>query len=145
MTALAKERTMRMKRAGGLDFPVAADVKIFKGAFVVLAAGYLAPATDDADLTPVGRADDRNGTVDNTGGGAGDAMCFAEFPREKCLFPFIGDAGAPFTQADVGKQAYLLDDQTVTATATGHSAAGTVWKIETKNNVQTVWVELANA
>jgi hypothetical protein len=95
-------------------------------------------------LKPVGSANDRAGSIDNTSGAAGAVTCFVDFLREKALFPFIGDAVAPLTQADVGGTAYLLDDQTVTMTATGRSAAGTVWKIETKNNVQTVWVELAN-
>jgi hypothetical protein len=138
MTALAIERAARVKKAGGLDFPVKAGVKIWKGAYVVLVSGFLAPASEATNLKFVGRA---SATVDNTSGQDGDLKCHVDFPREKTLFPFIGDSGNLFTQPNMGTAAYLLDDQTATTVSSGHSAAGTAWKIETVGGVQTVWVE----
>ena len=138
MTALAKPRMARVKKAGGMDFPVKGGEEIFKGAYVVLDAGYLAPASVSTSLTPVGRASD---SVDNGGGNDGDESCHVDFMKEKTLFPFIGKT-AEFDQGDMGAPAYLDDDQTVTKDNSGRTAAGTAWKFESSNGTQIVWVEV---
>jgi len=138
MTALLKQRTVRVKKAEGMDFPVAQDEVILKGAYVVLNAGYLENATAAASLTPLGRA---SVDVNNDGGGDGDVTCHVDFMKEKTLFPFIGKDGE-FNQSDMGGPAYLEDNQTVTTTNTTRTSAGTALKIETANSIQTVWVEV---
>ena len=137
MAALTKQRMMRIKRASSMDLPVAASKKIYKGAFLVFVGGYIAPASVAANLKPIGRAAE---DVDNSSGAAGAATVCVEFLREKTFFPFI--ASSAFAQTDMGGNAYLDDDQSVTPTATGRSAAGTPYKYETNGSVQTVWVEV---
>lgn len=143
MTALTKARANSIKKAGGMDFPVAANAVIYPGARVVLKDGYLEPATAAASLTPVGTADDRNlhTVFDNTGGNDGDITCYVDFGKEKTFAKMIGKDGE-FTQADMGGPAYLEDDQTVTTTSTTRTALGNAYKIETKNSIQSVWVEI---
>ena len=138
MTALNKERFARFRKAGGIDLKVAAGVKIWKGAWCVLEDGYLRPAHASATGTSAGRASD---TVDNTTGGNGDVTAHVKFLKEKTFMPMIGNAGE-FVQADIGNEAYLLDDQTVTHTGSGHVGMGTAWWLETNNSVQTVFVEV---
>lgn len=144
MTAIAGNgRTMRIKKAGGFDFPVAAGEKIVPGAFVGLDGGYLKNMATATGLMWIGRAtgDAHGRAVDNTDGNDGDVSCHVDFMKERTFAPWIGKDGE-FTQADVGGPAYAADNQTATTTSTGASLAGTAWKIETTNGVQTVWVEV---
>lgn len=138
MTALAKERFARFRKAGGIDLKVAAGVKIYKGAWCVLEGGYVRPAHASATGKSAGRASD---TVDNTSGANGDVTAHVKFLKEKTFMPMIG-TGGEFVQADIGNEAYLLDDQTVTHTASGHVDMGTAWWLETNNGIQTVFVEV---
>lgn len=138
MTALAKERFARFRKAGGIDLAVAGGVKIYKGAWCVLEGGYLRPAHASATGTSAGRASD---TVDNSSGGDGDVTAHVKFLKEKTFMPMIG-TGGEFTQSDVGGLAYVLDDQTVTHTSSGHVTMGTAWWLETNNSIQTVFVEV---
>jgi hypothetical protein len=137
MTALLKQRMVRVKKAGGMDFPVEADAVIFKGAFCVLKAGYLTPALEESGDTPAGLATE---DVDATGLSSGDVSCHVNFCREKTLVPMI--SGVSLAQTDMGKTLYLKDDQTVTTDDSGTTALGTVWKFEEANSVQTAWVEV---
>ncbi len=137
MTALAKQRMARIKKSAAMDLPVAASKKIYKGAFLVFVGGYVAPASVAAGLKPIGRAAE---DADNSSGAAGAITVRVEFMREKTFFPFI--ASSAFAQTDMGGTAYLDDDQSVTPTATGRSAAGTPYKYETNGSIQTVWVEI---
>jgi hypothetical protein len=70
--------------------------------------------------------------------------CHVDFLTVKTLFGFIGDAGNLFAQANMGGNAYLLDDQTVTTVSTGRTSVGTPWMFETKNGVQLVFVEVGH-
>jgi len=146
MAALNKERMTRVLRAGGMDFPVAAAKKIYQGAFVCLDGGYLVPATEKTGLTPVGRA---SATVDNTAGAAGAVTCHVDFMRERVFFPFGAPLDEQFAQTDVGKLAYFVDDQTVSADpdlddddVPQRSVAGTVFRVEGTGATQVVWVEV---
>lgn len=146
MAALTKARMTRVKKAGGMDFPVAAGVKIYQHAYVVLDGGYLKPATAKAGLTRVGRASD---TVDNTGGAAGAKSCHVDFMKERVFFPFMVDQTKLFVATDLGKEAYFLDDQTVSPDADlddddapQRSPAGSVFRIEGTGATQVAWVEV---
>lgn len=131
-------RVTRWKHLNGLDVLVGAGVNILKGAWIVLSAGYAVPGTTGEGLVAGGKASEN---ADNSAGGNGAIKVHIEFPQEKVCFPFIGDPDNLFAQANIGGKAYLLDDQTVTTDSDGNTAIGTVWKIETANGVQTVWVE----
>jgi len=114
--------------------PVAAGVKIYAGALVVIRAGYARPgATATGDLA-AGVAQE---TVDNSSGSAGDKVIAVRRGPHKFANSASGDLIA---QADVGKFCYVVDDQTVAKTdGTGtRSPAGLIYQVETDG----VFVEL---
>lgn len=45
-------------------------------------------------------------------------------------FKFNNDAGDPLSAANIGGPCYITDDETVSATATGKSLAGTFWGLD---------------
>jgi hypothetical protein len=139
MTALAQSRFTRFRKAGGIDLPVAAGVHIFKGAWCVLESGYLRPAHASSIGINAGRASDE---VDNTLGIAGAVTAHVKFLREKTFFPMV--TAVTFAQTDVGLDAYLVDDQTVTNTAneSGKIPMGVCWWLETNNGVQTAFISV---
>jgi hypothetical protein len=130
MTALSAQRLTDTLGADArirkLRVPIAANVKIYAGAQVMIDAGYLKPAAAATGKLVVGRA---CATYDNTGGSAGAINCEVE----RGTFGWdIGTSGDALTQANVGATVYAIDDHTVGATdATGsRSAAGILWQIE---------------
>lgn len=133
MAALTQDRMATVERNGVTLFrhPVAANVKIFAGALVVLdAAGDAKPAVTATGLKGAGRAEEQ---VDNTGGAAGAVT--VEVKRG--CFRWANDGSV--TRAHIGASAYAVDDQTVAATdGTGtRSAVGTIRDLD----AQGVWVE----
>lgn len=120
--------------------PVKAGVKIYPGAGVVLNGGYLAPASAALALISVGVADPSNGQVVDNSAGADGALECDVIPG---VFKFNNSAaGDAIVQADIGKDCYWVDDQTVAKTdGTGtRSRAG---KIHDLNSDGTVQVQLA--
>lgn len=102
--------------------PVAAAVRIFAGSLVVLdAQGNAKPAVGATGLVARGRA---QAQVDNRLGLAGDLTVAVEAG----VFGFNHDGDV--TRAHIGSLVYLVDDQTVSATATGQSAAGILMDLE---------------
>lgn len=144
MAALAQNRDTKQK--GRLpvhefnSFPVKAGVKIFKGALVVLNAGFLAPATTALNLIAVGRAEE---FIDNTGSGVNGQDASGnplECPVSHGSFLWENSAaGDLIAQTEVLKAVYLVDDHTVAKTdATGtRSIAGKVTRVDAAG----VWVE----
>jgi hypothetical protein len=136
MVALAKDRNTPRRTAHTESHPVAAGAKIFAGSIVVLNAGYAAPGSIALGLIAVGRANEH---VNNSAGAAGDLAVEVE----RGVFLFANDG--TITQADVGKTAYIVDDQTVSdsdrapaATVAERSPAGKIRGVETGG----VWVEI---
>ncbi len=87
-----------------LEVSLGASAKLFQGALVCLSAGYAVAAASTAGLICAGRS---RRLYDNTGGAAGAL----KGQVERGIFKYAnGDAIA---QADVGKPAYVSDDQTV--------------------------------
>lgn len=128
MTALAAARnTKRMLSAHDqtLAFKVKASTKIYKGSIVVANAGYAAPATTATGLICLGRAKD---TYDNSSGSAGAISAEVETG----IFKFANAGGDAITQADVGADCFLDDDQTVSKTdsTASQSRAGKVVSVE---------------
>lgn len=132
MTALTKDRHSPWREASSVSDPVAAGVKIFAGALVVLdAAGNAAPGSTATGLTARGRAEAH---IDNSGGAAGDAVITVR----RGVFHFENDGS--INRTHIGGTAYIVDDQTLAATdGTGtRSAAGKIIDVDADG----VWVEL---
>lgn len=106
MTALSADLA-QARRGEGICFehPVAASTTIYKGSLVSLnSSGYAIPAADTASTTCVGVAEEK---VDNSAGSAGDKNVVV---RRMAEFEF---ATASLVLADVGKNCFVADDQTV--------------------------------
>jgi hypothetical protein len=121
-----------------LKLPVKANVRIFKGALVVVDAGFAAPGRTATGLIVAGRAERQ---FDNTGGAAGAIT--AEVRRG--VFPFVNSsAGDAIAQADVGTVCYIVDDQTVAKTSgtNTRSIAGRV--VSVSEGDSQVYVEIGS-
>ena len=125
MAALTADRNTAIKDGELIAVPVAATKKIFAGSLVAADAnGYATPGAVATTLTALGRAEE---TVDNTAGANGAVSVLV---RRKAAFKFGNKAGDLVTQALMGKNCYIEDDQTVRLTATGASVAGKVLAVE---------------
>lgn len=113
--------------------PVAASTRIFGGSIVMLdASGNAVPGATATDLTPRGIAQE---FVDNSDGSAGDLVV----QSRRGAFHLENDGSV--TRADIGGQAYVVDDQTV-ANSNGtdsRSALGTIVDVDANG----VWVDIA--
>lgn len=122
--AASQERNTSQFPGDFYTLPVKAGTKILAGTLAAIdATGHAVPASAAANLTAAGRAED---TIDNTGGADGDMTIVVA----RGAFKWDNDASASVDQADVGKECYMLDDETVTATAEGHSVAGKVLGVD---------------
>lgn len=132
--ALSADRNTPLKGGDIRQFGVAAATTIYAGALVCIdAAGNAVPGSTATTLTAVGRADQQ---VDNSGGAAGDLTVDVR----KGIFRFGNSAGADeIGPEDIGKTAYVVDDETVALTNGGatRSAAGTIYDVD----AQGVWIE----
>ena len=109
MAALTKERdtTEIMQDAKFLYLPVKGGATIYQGALVALDAnGYAIPGKKATGLTAAGRAE------------------------ETVVFNNTATTSNKIGAAHVLKPCYIEDDQTVTALATGASAAGLVVRVD---------------
>lgn len=120
------------------DFWIAGNTKVNMGAIACLnASGLLVPGATATGLKAVGRA---RATYDNTGGSAQAFKCAVE----SGIFHYFNSAAADLIAvADIGADAYIVDDQTVAKTdGTGtRSVAGKIIDVDTTG----VWVEIKHA
>ncbi len=110
MTALAADK--KLEYTEGVEVPVPVDDgdKIYAGAFVcVNAAGYAVPGSDTAGLIFQGVAMEQK---DNTLGA--DGALDVTVRRRGLVKAIMGTA---ITQANIGDNVFLVDDQTVDLTA----------------------------
>jgi hypothetical protein len=108
--ALTKDRPTAYRGGIEIEYPVAA-VKIYAGSLVcVNAAGYAVPAADTVNFKFVGIALEQ---VDNSAGQAGDKTIRV---RRAGVFEFKASSIA---QSDVGKQMYVVNDETFDETNPG--------------------------
>lgn len=115
--------TVEIRDGRTLVLPVKGNTKIFEGSLIVLEAGLAVPGKKATGLVAAGRAEE---FVDNTGGADG-----AKTVRvRRGVFKWNNDGTNPVTAQEVMKTCYVIDDETVTALATGASAAGKVIGIE---------------
>lgn len=132
--ALAADRLLQKKSLITLqNYKVAANAVIHYGAIVATnASGFLVPASDTAGLNVVGIAEQ---AADNTGGA--DGAIDVQVYRGAALVPTA--AGAPVTQALVGGDCLVADDEEVAATTTNSIVAGEVLEVTSAG----VWVNFA--
>lgn len=134
MAALTTARATKEREVREIGYPVDAGVKVIGGGMVAFsAAGNARPAANATTSRCMGVATE---TVDNTTGAAGAATVKV---RRSC-FAF---ATTDVTVADVGKDCWAVDDQTVTKTlpATNPAKAGMIVSVEVIGSVTQVWVD----
>ena len=121
MAALTNGRdTIEIAGGDTLILPVKGGVTIFEGSLVALNADGLAiPAAKATGLTAAGRAEQ----YVNNSSGADKAQ---SVKVRRGVFKWDNDEAAPVTDAGLLKSCYIVDDHTVTTTATGASIAGKV-------------------
>lgn len=134
MTALTQDRNTVRRDGTYIAPPVAGNARIFSGALVAInALGLAVPGATSAALAGAGVAMTR---ADNTGGADGAIRV------QLSLLPaqFTNSAGADaITLADVGKDCFMVDDQTVAKTngTNTRSRAGRVFDVDADG----VWVD----
>lgn len=134
MTALTQDRNTLRRDGAQMEPPVAANARIFGGALVAInAAGYAVPGSTATGLASAGVAQHR---ADNSGGAAGAIRVrLSKTPHQ------LGNSEAAdaITLADVGKDCFIVDDQTVAKTdgAGTRSRAGRVFDVDADG----VWVD----
>ncbi len=129
MTSLTTDKNTPSRDEELVSYGVATAKKLFAGSIAVInASGYIQPGTIATGLIAAGRADEQ---VDNTTGA--DGAVSANVIRNKA---FKWDNAGDIVQADVGKKAYITDDQTVTAVSSGKSVLGTITDVDSDG----VWV-----
>lgn len=110
-----------------VEYGVAASTLIYAGTLVARnAAGYLVPASADAALTVLGRAEEK---ADNSSGANGAIKCKVKRGIFRCNNSSGADAIAV---TDAGKRCYVVDDNTVALT-NGDGArplAGVIFDVE---------------
>ncbi|AXV78893.1 MULTISPECIES: hypothetical protein [Ralstonia solanacearum species complex] len=135
MAAATSDRNTERRAGNNFAFPVKGGARIFTGVLVVLSGSYALNGRPGTGLVCVGIAEE---TVDNTNGPDGAQTVKV---RSGALWRFDNSGGADqITLADVGANAYIVDDQTVAKTDGGNarSVAGKVRDVDT----QGVWIAL---
>lgn len=131
--ALSADRNTPMMDGELVNLPVAASKKIFAGSLVAAnSTGYVTPGETATTLIYLGRAEEQ---VDNSTGAAGAKTINV---RKKKAFKWKNSGADAVVQADLGKNCYIVDDETVAKTSgtSTRSVAGVVVKVDTDG----VWV-----
>ncbi len=130
--ALAKDRDTLQKEGTDIELPVAASTQIFGGGMVTTnATGYCVPAANTASFIFAGVA---LAGADNSAVATDGAINVSL--RRKGSFLF---AASGLTAADVGKTAYVSDDQTITLTAGNGVIAGKIVEVVSATSC---WVDI---
>lgn len=133
--ALSAPRNTLTKGRDLLVLPVAAATVIHAGALVAAnASGLGVPGSVSTTLTAAGRAEE---SADNSGGAASAISVTVR----RGVFLFKNHGADPVVQADVLKDCFIVDDETVAKTngTNTRSKAGKVVEVEANG----VWVEIA--
>lgn len=133
MAVLAADRNTPRREGNGISLPVAASKKIFAGGLVATDAnGRALPGYVATTLKGAGRAEE---LADNSSG-ADDAINVKVL---KGVFRFANSGGDAITQADIGNDCYIEDDQTVSKTdgTATRSVAGKIYAVDSDG----VWVK----
>lgn len=134
MAALTQDRNTVRRDGLLIEPPVAGGARIFTGALVAInAAGLAVPGSTSATLVGAGSA---LAPADNTLGAAGALR--VRLDRRPARFANSAAADA-ITLADLGRDCFIVDDQTVAKTngAGARSRAGRVFDVDADG----VWVD----
>lgn len=141
MAALSADRVTKSK--GNLrrqSYPVAASTVIYAGAMVCIDAdGYAIPAADTAGISDVvGIATAKQ---DNSSGSDGDIDVVVEYGGAFLL----DSVTVEVVQANVGRDAVVTDDQTITDAAAGTNdiVVGRILSFDSAN--EQCWVNIDNS
>ncbi|MCX7284399.1 MAG: hypothetical protein NTX28_10200 [Novosphingobium sp.] len=134
MVALAAARNTPEKVGSERAIPLTANAKVYQGGMVqISAAGFGVAAAAAAANVTVGVARE---SVDNTGGANGAVSV----KTRRGIYRFGNSAaGDLIARSEIGKQVYVVDDQTVAKTnnAGARPVAGICFDVD----AQGVWVE----
>jgi hypothetical protein len=132
VTALTIERMRDPERWQRKEFLLASGNIAFKNGIACgdLSTGKVEPGHEETDLLMLGVfAESANAT-------AGDVLVNVDLIREiEVEWWANATAGDAVVATDVFNLCYVLDDQTVTRTPTGHSVAGRVWAVHATKGV----------
>ncbi|MBF0155147.1 MAG: hypothetical protein HQM03_22075 [Magnetococcales bacterium] len=132
--ALSADRNTQSRPGDCFSYPVLTGVTLYAGALVVLDAnGYAKPGVTATGLIAVGRAEER---VSNTGASGSVSVLV-----RRGVYQYKNSAGADeITQANVGDDGYIVDDETVAKTdgTATRSVVGKVMAVDPGG----VWVRL---
>jgi len=122
---LASARNTKARQPHVRPLGIKANVIVHAGSLVVNDAGLAAPGRTALNLVGLGRASE---TIDNTGGANGAALVLVEAG----CFQFANSATDPVTDASIGKDVFIVDDETVAATngANTRSVAGKCFDVD---------------
>ena len=132
MAALAKDRNTPYRDGLYISVPVKAGAKIYAGSLVVADGGYAKPAAKAADLVALGRAEN---LADNSSGANGDIQ--VQVRRGMFRWDTVKADAGKVTVAEIGKDVYIADDQSVDKRSAGSSKAGKCLGVDSEG----VWVE----
>lgn len=127
MTAITVGRTYLSLESGRRSHPIAANIKLLRGAMCFVNGTGYADMTSGNGLKCLGVS-----PFDQDNVGGADGAFEAEFDCDKAIDFAIGTAGDALTKADVGATVYAIDNATVgkTSGANTRSIAGTLAKVE---------------
>jgi hypothetical protein len=132
MGALSADRNTPSRTGLQFEPGVKGTKKIYAGSLVALSAGFATPAAALQGLVVLGRAEEQ---VDNTNGNDGDVTVKVT----SGVFRYANSAaGDEITAAEIGKDCFVVDDQTVAKTDGGAARprAGVVIDVD----AQGVWI-----
>lgn len=124
MTAQTQARSVVEQAGQFIEAPMKGATTIFQGALVVTESGLAVPGKTAASLTVLGVAER---TVVNSG-----ADSAAKVLAKRGTYKFFNHGADAVVAGDVGKDCYIVDDQTVakTSNSSARSIAGKVIAVE---------------
>ncbi|MBI1246155.1 MAG: hypothetical protein GC202_14230 [Alphaproteobacteria bacterium] len=135
MTALTQDRNTKLALGDIWEYPMLAATVAYAGGIAVLdASGWAKPGVAATGLVAVGRFEEQ---ADNSGGANG-AINAKVRPG---VFRFANSTSTDeITQAEIGDDCYIVDDQTVAKTdgSSARSVAGKVINVDSLG----VWVKV---
>lgn len=134
MSAATEARNTKERPGLIFNYPVAAATTIYQGTQVAVnSSGYAVPAADTSGLRVIGRAEE---TVTNSGS-AGDLTINVK----RGVFLFDNSGTSAVDADDIGKFAFVEDDQTIAESSTNKVIAGRVVGVVTEG----VWIDTTYA
>ena len=124
MTALSQARPVVQTEGRQYNPPVKGATTIYQGGLVVMDSGLAVPGRTAAGLIALGIA---QVTIVNSGADGAKKV-----PVERGTFKFANLGADAVTAADIGKDCYIVDDQTVAKTSATNtrSIAGKVIEVD---------------